>query len=308
MVSSSEVEDIGSNILWSFLLNECSVLREKLNLQRLCNSLRDVSLYLENVLQLSVVLLRPDWRLTPDVDQLDGDTQSASGLSHASLENSSDLEFSSDLPYALACLFVLHHRCSCDYLQTGDRRKGVDDLLGKAVRKILVLLVRTNDRQRKSGDPSRLKSVSLGGLAPLRGRQNSVDFCGGLHVLQPVLSKGHHAEVFVLPHVIIDLLSYADSAGVSKRLDSRSDVHRIPIDISVPVFNISEVNGDPQQNLLFGSDALIPSVHQLLDFYGTSHCFESTWKFNQKPIADSLDLATSVSRKDRTQQLSVIFK
>src|SRR5205809_251982 len=29
---------------------------------------------------------------------------------------------------------------------------------------------------------------------------------------------------------------------------------------------LSEVNGDPQQNLLFGSDALIPSVHQLLDF------------------------------------------
>src|SRR5947199_8001865 len=61
MVSSSEVEDIGSNVLWSFLLNECSVLCEKLNLQRLRNSLRDVSLYLENVLQLSVVLLRPDW-------------------------------------------------------------------------------------------------------------------------------------------------------------------------------------------------------------------------------------------------------
>ena len=61
MVSSSEVEDIGSNILWSFLLNECSVLCEKLNLQRLRDSLRDVSLYLENVLQLSVVLLRPDW-------------------------------------------------------------------------------------------------------------------------------------------------------------------------------------------------------------------------------------------------------
>src|SRR6266571_1980028 len=108
VVSSSQVEDIGSNVFGSFVFDQFSVFSEKLNLQRLGHSFRDVSLYLENVLQLSVVLLCPDRRLASDIDQLYADPESASSFPHASLKNSSDLEFSSDLAHALVdCLYFI---------------------------------------------------------------------------------------------------------------------------------------------------------------------------------------------------------
>src|SRR5437588_8191929 len=60
IVSPSQVEYIGSYAFGSFVFDQFSVFSEKLNLQRLSHSFRDVSLYLENVLQFSVILLCQD--------------------------------------------------------------------------------------------------------------------------------------------------------------------------------------------------------------------------------------------------------
>src|SRR5712692_332469 len=68
------------------------------------------------------------------------------------------------------------------------------------------------------------------------------------------------------------------------------------------------MNRNSQQYLSLRGDVLIPVAHELLDLLGTSYRFKSTWKFNEEAVADGLDLTTSVSRKDRTQNLPVFFK
>src|SRR2546428_3995394 len=147
VVSPSQVEYIGSNVVRSLLFDEFSVFSEELNLQGFGYSFRDVSLYLENVLQLSVVFLCPDGCFASDIDQLYADPESGSSLPYASLKNSSDLEFSSDLAHALVCLLVFHHGCSCNHVQSRNRGECVNYLLGKAVREILVLVIGAKNRQ-----------------------------------------------------------------------------------------------------------------------------------------------------------------
>src|SRR5438552_750329 len=57
-------------------------------------------------------------------------------------------------------------------------------------------------------------------FGPFRRRQNFVNLRRRLHILQLVLSKSHCTEFFAVVYVIKDLLSYADSSGFCKRLDS----------------------------------------------------------------------------------------
>src|SRR3989442_1090073 len=138
--------------------------------------------------------------------------------------------------------------------------------------------------------------------------ENPVNHRRHLHILQLALSKRLRTEFFGVPYVIEDLLSYADSSGVCKALNSGSDVHSVSVYVSVPVFNVSKVNRNSQQYLSLGRNALIPLVHLLLDLQGASYRFKSTWKFDEEAIADGLDFTASMSRKDRMQQLPVFFE
>src|SRR5207302_495026 len=144
-------------------------------------------------------------------------------------------------------------------------------------------------------DPSGFESVASGDHGPFSWGENPVNHRRHLHILQLALSKRLRTEFFGVPYVIEDLLSYADSSGVCKALNSGRDVHSVSVYVSVPVFNVSQVNCDSQEYLPLGRNALIPFVHELLDLQGTPYCFKGTWKFDKEAVADGLDFSACVS-------------
>jgi hypothetical protein len=72
--------------------------------------LGDVTLDGEHVGPISIVILRPEVRLTSHVDQLRGDAQLPASPAYAALEDRADLQLAADLGDAFLGRLVLHDR------------------------------------------------------------------------------------------------------------------------------------------------------------------------------------------------------
>ena len=120
-------------------------------LELLRNLLRDLALDCKRVVQIAIILLGPDMRVGPRVDQLG--VQMNPGpvlrtLPSSTSETRSASPISTNIPRAA----IFHHARAADHLEIGNFRQLGQNIVLDAIGKKSVLFVRRSDFQREHGD------------------------------------------------------------------------------------------------------------------------------------------------------------
>src|SRR5664280_2886119 len=139
-------------------------LRRKRDAEGFGDLARDLVLYLEDVLHLAVVPLRPERKVRVRVDELRVDPQPVAGPPQAPREDVSRVELLPDLRGRHLLVAIGEDRRPREDAQALDLRKLRDDVLGDPVPEILVLLHAGEVLEEEDGDGL----LGLPGSAPAR--------------------------------------------------------------------------------------------------------------------------------------------
>ena len=138
---------------------------QELHLQRRDDGPRDLVLHREDVGDLPVVGLRPEVVTVAGVHELGGDADLIAGLADASLEHGCDVELLRDGAHVLVLALEGKGRGAGRYPEIRHLGEEIEQLLGKPVGEVLLLLVGAEVHEGEHGDGSSR------GRAPRRGRR-----------------------------------------------------------------------------------------------------------------------------------------
>ena len=300
----SKVELVGFEVQRRPPLDRFAIGAQQLNAQGPCGHPRDLRLDREDVVELSIVALRPAVLLRRHVDELHGDSDPVSYLPNAALQDRPDPQLLADLSDRFGCRAVLGHGRSGDHPEPADLRADRDQFLRQAVGEVLVPGVRADIGKRKDGEAGR------GGGR--EGRHDAVPWED--HTVEvdrsPDSLESPGRELFqrvghLIPNLVEHLLRDADPTPVGIRNNSRGDVHRVPEDVPAPPLHIPHVNPDSQ--LKRGADGARGTLAQLsLDVYGALRGSESAFELHEESIPCRFDLPAPVRWKQRSDQLFLL--
>ena len=112
-----------------------------LSVQRRDDRADDLVLHGENIVERAIVALRPEVIAGCRVDELGRDPDARAGPPHAAFEDIADTELPTDTPHVAAAVAKLERRVARDDRYLPKARQFRDDVLGDAVREILLLRV-----------------------------------------------------------------------------------------------------------------------------------------------------------------------
>ncbi len=113
---------------------------------------RHLGLQLEDVIEPPLEGLRPDLVAIDGAHQLHVDAHGIRLLAHATLEHRGNVQAPSDFAHVVVAALERERRAACSYPQTLDARQLVANLLGQAVREILVCRLGAQVREREYRD------------------------------------------------------------------------------------------------------------------------------------------------------------
>ncbi len=116
------------------------------------NSLGDLILEIEDVVQGAVEAVGPEMRARFRLDQLSGDAQPIARFAYAALQHIAHAEFAPDLPDVDRLALVGEARIARDHEQPLDARQPGDDVLDHAVDEIFLLRIATHILKRQHRD------------------------------------------------------------------------------------------------------------------------------------------------------------
>jgi len=99
-----------------------------------------------------------------------------------------------------------------------------------------------------------------------------------------------------------------NSTRARKLFDPGGDIHSVAVHIAAAMHHVTNVDADLELDSPLGGDVVITVRQRTLDFDGALRCLERAVEFDEKRIADGLDLSAVEARKKRTQQLSVLLE
>src|SRR5712691_2969944 len=175
-------------------------------------------------------------RLRGGAYQLGGDPHLVPGPAYASFHQRPGPELPPDLRGFLLLLLVAHHRSPGYDFQLSHPAESVDQFLRQPIRKELVLRVRAHVDDRKDSDPAGFQFLPRTGLV-LPGHDYPVRLDWHSDVLQLLLAEAEHLKLEFIGHLVVDLPAQAHPAVTGERLDSRSEVDRIPRNVSLRLYH-----------------------------------------------------------------------
>ena len=126
--------------------------RGKLHLQRAGDRLCDLILHRKYVRHLAIVAFGPEMISVRRIDELSRDAYAAARSAHATLKDRTHIERFGDLSDVLLLSPKSKRGRASSDLQARNVRQGVDNLFGKTVAEVFVLLVRTHVGEGKHGN------------------------------------------------------------------------------------------------------------------------------------------------------------
>src|SRR5439155_21717884 len=141
VIAAKEIQVVRLGLVGRFLLEPPLLLWGQGGGQRPRNLLRQLALNLENVEQLAVVGLAPEWLLGPWIEQAGNDPHPRPGPTDASFEDRRHAKLLRDRGNPLARLLVLHRRRAAHDLQRRYLGQRGDDVVSDPVAEVLILRV-----------------------------------------------------------------------------------------------------------------------------------------------------------------------
>ncbi len=142
VVAAHQIEPVSLNVSSRQL--DQRILRRTLQTGRqlLHNLPDDFVLQGKDIVQWPIILLGPELTTISSLHQLHSDTHSAVGFAHAALHDSVDLQPPRQFTHIDSLSLELKDRRSGDHPQTLEAGKCVDEFVGEAVGKIVLLAAR----------------------------------------------------------------------------------------------------------------------------------------------------------------------
>ena len=125
--------------------------------QLLHHRLRDIVLHRENILQRSVVGLRPKLIAVGHLHQLHGDPHPGAGLAHAAFEHRGDVQRTAHVGHGRILALEREGRRSSRHAEPANLREHVEELVGEPIREVLVFLVAAAVDERQHRDRRRAR-------------------------------------------------------------------------------------------------------------------------------------------------------
>src|SRR5207253_3286027 len=119
----------------------------------LSDFLRNLALDRKQVIQIAIVLFRPDVRVRAGVDQLRVHVKPGADSPDAALQHMGDSQLVTDLTHILLAAIV-HYAAPADDLEIGDFRKLGQNIVLRTIGKVGVLFVATQIFKRQNRDSS----------------------------------------------------------------------------------------------------------------------------------------------------------
>ena len=107
-------------------------------MQRLGYFPGDIALCREDILEVVVIVRRPQVPLGGNVDELDGDPNLVAGLAHATFQDVVDVQFASYVGDAFFLPLVLHDRSAGDDVETWNPGESGYQFFSQPLREVLV--------------------------------------------------------------------------------------------------------------------------------------------------------------------------
>jgi len=104
-------------------------------------------------------------------------------------------------------------------------------------------------------------------------------------------------------HLIVDRIGDEHSAGIGERLDPRSDVDAVAVEVVAFDDHIAEIDADAQFDALVRRDACVPLRDRLLHLDRATHRIDDAGKLHQYTVAGGLDDAAVVLGDLRIEEL-----
>jgi len=104
-------------------------------------------------------------------------------------------------------------------------------------------------------------------------------------------------------HLIVDRIGDEHSAGIGERLDPRSDVDAVAIEVVALDDHVAEIDADAQFDAAVCRDARMPLGHRLLHRNRAANRIDDARKFHQHSVAGGLDDAAMVLGDLRIEEL-----
>src|SRR5262245_21374822 len=215
---------------------------------------RYLILHLEDILQVAVIILRPDMIAIDRVDQLRGYPDAFAGSSHATLEYGGHAELVPDLSHVFLLAFKRKRRGACRHLQAFDLCQSDEDLFGDAVAEVFIFRIGAHVDEGKHGD-----ALFGPGLYPnLCGRRDYQSLVGdsiyldrSLYVLQVELSEWRGLDVALILHLIKHLIRDQNGSGHRQGLDARGQIDTVAEYAVLFERNVTGVQSNAERDLRF---------------------------------------------------------
>jgi hypothetical protein len=116
-------------------------------------------------------------------------------------------------------------------------------------------------------------------------------------VLDPMLAHGLKAEGDLVLDLVVNIAGDANAAGLGKALETGRDVDAIPIDVVVLDDNVSDVDPEPEPELLLLRELAISLGDPFLDIDRALDRIDRARELGEYPIAGRLDDTSMVLSK-----------
>src|SRR5438552_914147 len=134
--------------------SECASHRRLISPAKPARLARPVALKVENVLNVAVVILRPEMITVAHIDELCGHTQLVAYFAHASFQHRPHVQLIADFTKDVLFVLALECKTGCSSRHAQSRHLGqhIDQFLGHPVTQILVVFVRAHVHERQHRD------------------------------------------------------------------------------------------------------------------------------------------------------------
>src|SRR5258706_2482904 len=189
------------------------------------------------------------------IDELRGDADATTGLAHAPFEQVADLEVPRDLRCVDKLALEREGRVARGNPQRRNLAQVRDDVLGDAVGEVFLFGVAAHVGERQNADRYAARTSGLDLLAlDTSGRMHGEHTHGTLDVLHGVLAEVLERTRSLAGNLVADRERNDDAADRRERLQTRSDIHALTVNVVTFDNDIAEIDADPVANArLFGT-------------------------------------------------------
>ena len=107
-------------------------------------------------------------------------------------------------------------------------------------------------------------------------------------IFEALLADVIEGNIQLVAHIFVDSTRDADAAGLRQTLQTRRDVHAVPVDVVRINDDVAEIDPDAKCNPLIASNTSIALAHLLLHLDSAASCIDDAMKLNEHPIASRL--------------------